>query len=91
MKLYQTLRGLLKKWSEYKRGNSKDSLFKNDDFAFSYRVGGLLIHNGKILLQRIKNNDNYASEKIGIGKAGYMVYKTLVMNIVSSYDIIRNL
>ena len=36
-----------------------DILFKNDDFVFSYRVGGILKHNGKILLQRPKN-DNYA-------------------------------
>ena len=25
-----------------------DILFKNDDFVFSYRVGGILIHKGKI-------------------------------------------
>ena len=36
-----------------------DILFKNDDFVFSYRVGGILIHKGKILLQRPKN-DAYA-------------------------------
>ena len=29
-----------------------DILFKNDNFVFSYRVGGILTHNGKILLQR---------------------------------------
>ena len=34
-----------------------DILFKNDDFVFSYRVGGILKHNGKILLQRPKNDD----------------------------------
>lgn len=34
-----------------------DILFKNDDFVFSYRVGGILIHNEKILLQRPKNDD----------------------------------
>lgn len=33
-----------------------DILFKNDDFVFSYRVGGILIHKGKILLQRPKND-----------------------------------
>ena len=27
-----------------------DILFKNDDFVFSYRVGGIMKHNGKILL-----------------------------------------
>ena len=36
-----------------------DILFNNDHFVFSYRVGGILKHNGKILLQRPKN-DNYA-------------------------------
>lgn len=35
----------------------KDILFKTDDFVFSYRVGGILIHNDKILLQRPKNDD----------------------------------
>lgn len=30
---------------------------------------------------------DYAGEKIGIGKAGYMVYKTLGMNIVASYNV----
>ena len=34
-----------------------DILFKNDDFVFSYRVGGILTHKGKILLQRPKNDD----------------------------------
>ena len=34
-----------------------DILFKNDHFVFSYRVGGILKHNGKILLQRPKNDD----------------------------------
>lgn len=35
-------------------GDYMDILFKNDDFVFSYRVGGILKHNGKILLQRPK-------------------------------------
>lgn len=30
---------------------------------------------------------DYAGEKIGIGKAGYMVYKTLGMNIASSFKV----
>lgn len=34
-----------------------DILFKTDDFVFSYRVGGILIRDGKILLQRPKNDD----------------------------------
>jgi len=35
----------------------KDILFKNEDFIFSYRVGGIMIHNDKILLQRPKGDD----------------------------------
>lgn len=35
----------------------KDILFKTDDFVFSYRVGGILIHNDKILLQKPQNDD----------------------------------
>lgn len=35
----------------------KDILFKTDDFVFSYRVGGILIHDGRILLQKPKNDD----------------------------------
>lgn len=34
-----------------------DILFKEQDFTFSYRVGGILVRNGKILLQRPKNDD----------------------------------
>lgn len=36
-----------------------DILYKDDDFVFSYRVGGILLHNGKVLLQR-PFNDDYA-------------------------------
>ena len=35
----------------------KDLLFKEGNFAFSYRVGGLLIRDGKILLQKPINDD----------------------------------
>ena len=35
----------------------RDILFKQDDFVFSYRVGGILIRDGRILLQRPKNDD----------------------------------
>ncbi len=35
----------------------RDILFKMDDMVFSYRVGGILIQNDKILLQRPKNDD----------------------------------
>ena len=38
---------------------SRDILFKTEEFVFSYRVGGLLTHNNKILLQKPKN-DHYA-------------------------------
>lgn len=34
-----------------------DILFKTEDFIFSYRVGGILIHDGKILLQKPKDDD----------------------------------
>ena len=36
---------------------SRDFLFKTDEFVFSYRVAGVLIKNGKILLQRDKNGE----------------------------------
>jgi len=35
----------------------RDILFKEDDFVFLYRVGGILIHDNKILLQRPKGDD----------------------------------
>ena len=35
----------------------KDIIFPTDDFVFSYRVDGLLIHNGKVLLHKPKNDD----------------------------------
>jgi ADP-ribose pyrophosphatase YjhB (NUDIX family) len=38
----------------------KDIIFKTDEYVFSYRVAGLLIHNGKILLQRPKDDTAYA-------------------------------
>ncbi|GHT98939.1 hypothetical protein FACS1894142_5920 [Spirochaetia bacterium] len=38
----------------------KDILFKTDDYVFSYRVAGILIHNNKILLQRPTNDDGFA-------------------------------
>ncbi|MBR3879826.1 MAG: NUDIX domain-containing protein, partial [Clostridia bacterium] len=39
---------------------NKDCLFKIDDYIFSYRVGGLLIHNGKVLMQKAIDDDGYA-------------------------------
>ena len=35
----------------------KDILYKEEDFVFSYRVGGILIHDGRILLQKPLNDD----------------------------------
>lgn len=37
-----------------------DILFKTDDYVFSYRVAGILIHNGKVLLQRPMDETGYA-------------------------------
>lgn len=37
-----------------------DILFKTDEHIFSYRVGGLLIHNGKVLMQKAAGDDGYA-------------------------------
>lgn len=38
----------------------KDIIFKTDEYVFSYRVAGLLLHNGKVLLQRPQNDTAYA-------------------------------
>jgi len=38
----------------------KDIIFKTDEYVFSYRVAGLLLHNGKVLLQKIPNEIAYA-------------------------------
>ena len=38
----------------------KDLIFKTDDFVFSYRIAGILIHDGKILLQKPLNDDGYS-------------------------------
>lgn len=37
-----------------------DILFKTDAYIFSYRVGGILIHNEKMLFQRVPGDDGYA-------------------------------
>ena len=37
-----------------------DILFKTDDWIFSYRVAGILIHNGKVLLQKPTNDTGFA-------------------------------
>ena len=38
----------------------RDILFREPDFVFSYRVGGMLIHDGHVLLQRPDDDDGYA-------------------------------
>lgn len=40
--------------------NMQDILFKNEDGIFSYRVGGILIHDGKVLLQQCDGDEAYA-------------------------------
>ena len=37
-----------------------DILFRKDGFVFSYRVAGIAVHDGKILLQKPTNEDFYA-------------------------------
>jgi ADP-ribose pyrophosphatase YjhB (NUDIX family) len=38
----------------------KDIIFKTEEYVFSYRVAGLLVHNGKVLLQRPQGDTAYA-------------------------------
>lgn len=38
----------------------RDIIFKTDDYVFSYRAAGLLLYNGKVLLQRPVNGTDYA-------------------------------
>jgi ADP-ribose pyrophosphatase YjhB (NUDIX family) len=37
-----------------------DILFKTDEYVFSYRVAGILLHNGSVLLQKPTNDTGYA-------------------------------
>lgn len=37
-----------------------DILFKTDDYVFSYRVAGICVHNGKVLLQKPTNDTAFA-------------------------------
>lgn len=37
-----------------------DILFRTDDYIFSYRVAGICVQNGKVLLQKPTNDDGYA-------------------------------
>ena len=37
-----------------------DILFKTEDYVFSYRVAGICIQNGKVLLQKPANDEGYA-------------------------------
>ncbi len=47
-----------------------DILFKTSDYIFSYRVAGILIRNGKVLLQRPVGDSGYAfpGGHVGLGK-----------------------
>ena len=38
----------------------QDIIFKTEDYVFSYRVAGILIHNERILLQKPINDDGYS-------------------------------
>lgn len=48
-----------------------------------FDMDGLMFDTEKVFIDAW----DYAGEMAGIGKAGYMVYKTLGMNIVASYNI----
>lgn len=37
-----------------------DILFKTNDYVFSYRIAGICIQNGKVLLQKPSNDNGYA-------------------------------
>jgi len=37
-----------------------DILFRNDGYLFSYRAAGILVQNGKLLLQKPESDDAYA-------------------------------
>jgi ADP-ribose pyrophosphatase YjhB (NUDIX family) len=37
-----------------------DILFHTENYVFSYRVAGILINDGKVLLQKPKDDDGYA-------------------------------
>jgi len=37
-----------------------DILFKTDDYVFSYRVAGILVRDGNVLLQKPTNDNGYA-------------------------------
>jgi ADP-ribose pyrophosphatase YjhB (NUDIX family) len=39
---------------------SVDLLFKTEEFVFSYRLAGILVRDGKVLLQRTLNDPGYA-------------------------------
>jgi len=37
-----------------------DIIFRRDDYIFSYRTAGILIHDGKVLLQKPNDTEHYA-------------------------------
>ena len=48
-----------------------------------FDMDGLMFDTEKVFIKAW----DYAGEKIGVGKAGFMVYKTLGMNIAASYNV----
>lgn len=66
----------------YEKGFYKQELMMNVIFD----MDGLMFDTERVFIAAW----DYAGEKIGIGKAGYMVYKTLGMNIISSNNVWKN-
>lgn len=54
-----------------------DILFKTDNYVFSYRVAGICIQNGKILLQKPTNDNGFAFPG-GHGALGETSEETLI-------------
>ena len=55
-----------------------DILFKNDDWVFSYRVAGICVHNGKVLLQTTTGEDRSFSFPGGHVEFGESNEETLI-------------
>jgi len=51
--------------------NMSDIIFKTENYVFSYRVAGILIHKGKVLLQRTTNDTGYAFSGGHVGSNPY--------------------
>lgn len=48
-----------------------------------FDMDGLMFDTEKVFIKAWE----YTGDKIGIGRAGFMVYRTLGMNIVASYNV----